>query len=88
MSRAHKKAIRAQTNNRKRMETKKRVKKLMAKNTAEEQSDEEETQFRVPLKLVRVINEEEMIEKISEEAWKKVKELPYVISIPSSYANF
>ena len=90
MARTHKKAMRAHKTFKKRIETKKRVKKHTAKITAEDHSDDEikEREYRAPLKLVRVINEEEMIERIPEEIWLKVKVMPYVIHIPNSYSDF
>lgn len=88
MKRVHKKAIRAQSNFRNRAMMKKRVAKMTAKNTAEDHKEDDEKEFRARIRLLKIINEEEYVEKMPEEAWERVKKLPYVIDIPHSYADF
>ncbi|CAI2363105.1 unnamed protein product [Moneuplotes crassus] len=88
MKRVHKKAIRAQGDFKKRAMMKKRVAKMTAKNTAEDYKEDEEKNFKARIRLLKIINEEDYIEKMPESAWERVKLLPYVINIPSSYSDF
>jgi hypothetical protein len=87
MKGSYKNALTIKAKYKKRGDMKKRVRKLKVKTTAEDHSDnEEEKQLkRVPLKLVKVIDEEELIETMDVRAWGKVKEMSYVIRIPESY---
>lgn len=89
MKGSYKNALKIKASYKKRADTKKRVAKMKVKTTAEDHSDQEEEQKkRIPLKLVKVIEEEELIETMDERAWHKVKEMSYVISIPETYEEF